>query len=71
MNGSNSCQLGIVDLSWALCSWALCRLCPHYLTAPAYPVPATLRYAAICGSADEMGVQPCAVTIWPLFGVVV
>ena len=66
MNGSKSCQLGIVDLPWALC-----RLCPHYLTAPPYPVLAAWRYAAICGSADEIGVQPWAVTIWPLSGVVV
>ena len=34
-------------------------------------VPAALRYCAICGSAAEIGVQPCAVVILPLFAVTV
>ena len=34
-------------------------------------VPAALRYCAICGSTDEIGVQPWAVTILPLSGVTV
>ena len=34
-------------------------------------VPADLRYAAICGSAEETSKHPCAVTIFPLSGVVV
>ena len=34
-------------------------------------VPATLRYAAISGSTDEIGVHPWATTILPLSGVTV
>src|SRR5271170_4485570 len=34
-------------------------------------VPATPRYCAICGSTDDICVQPWAVTILPLSGVTV
>ena len=40
----------------------------------AHEIPAAFaadRYCAICGSAAEMGVQPWAVTIFPLLGVTV
>jgi len=36
-----------------------------------YAVPDALRYAAICGSTDEIGVQPLATTILPSLGVTV
>ena len=56
MNGSKSDQLGIDPLRGRRRHAA---------------VPATLRYAAICGSTDEICVQPWAVTILPLSGVTV
>ena len=63
MNGWKSCQDGI---SSTLTSQLIARL-----MGPFAAVPATLRYCAICGSTDEICVQPWAVTILPLFGVTV